>query len=503
MKSIPATEVAGSVVSDRYVTDSISRINGYNQYWNFYTGKHFTVDYDGGDRKTAFNFCRKIVDKRANWVAGKGFSFYSDKGNELVSDVFDRVWRANNKRPLIRRTAKTTLCVGDAFWYFTVRTKDKKGKTLPTEQWRVAVHNINPSYCWPIYTEDDPSTMRAFMMQFPKWNGSKAGYSVFTAVMTDEKIELFENHERISSTDNVLGVIPVVHIASGVVADASFGRSAIEDVIPLNVSYNEVSLSVKKIIKYHGEPTTIVYGARLSQMERGHNKVWSNLPPPTDSRVENLEMKSDLGATYKYLEELEKQIYHLGKTPRIAYESDGLHISNTSGIAIQLLYQPLIEATIEEQDQYTTAIHRGNGIIACIHKNLLGEDLSDLADNPDTYMDMEVVWQSLLPKDEQLEVDLAEKKIAMGVWSKAEAARRLSDVKDTEKLALELAADQRHELAMVAEKARALNGVKPNYSAAMLSSLFLSEDLLDIASEIGELSDSKKTEEGDTADQPA
>jgi hypothetical protein len=501
IKGVAPVDVSGSVLSDAYVLNSSARLSEYRKYRRYFEGKHFTVEYDGGNKKTVYNFCKQVVDKRASWVAGKGFSFLSEKGNELVSGLLHGIWKSNFSRILIRKSAKVSLATGDAFWYFTVKTKDSVGKKLPKSKWHVSICALNPSYCFPIWTEDNPGEMKAIMLQFPVM-GSTAGDKsrIFTAFMTPETIRFYMDFELTSEVDNALGLVPVVHIPSSPYGDEAFGNSCLKDIIPLNDRYNEIGNSVDKIIKYHGEPTTIVYGARLSQMERGANKVWSNLPPPDQARVENLEMKGDLTAIDKHLGRIEHRIYHLAKTPKQCYDSEGLAISNTSGVAMQLMFQPIIEATIEEQDGYSKGISQGNKIIAAIHENVFGEDLSALADNPETYLDIQVSWASLLPRDEQAEIDVAEKKRALGVWSRAEAARRLSDVNDTERLAMELAADDRYDIAIASEKAKALQMSPVNFSAPFLSSLFLSEDLVDIAKDIGKLSeDNSNGDNGDGA----
>lgn len=498
VKGVSPIDVSGSVLGDVYVRNSSARLAAYRRYRNYFEGRHFTVEYDGGNKKTAFNFCKQIVDKRANWIAGKGFNFLAEKGNELVSSLLMSIWKANFARKLIRSTAKISLTTGDAFWYFTVKKTGRDGKPLPREKWHILIYALNPAYCFPIWSEDNPGEMRACMIQFPIMGTTPDEQTrLFTAFMTPETVTFYLNRERTTQVENVLGVIPVVHIPSSPVADETFGNSCLSDVIPLNDSYNEISNSVGKIIRYHGEPTTIVYGARLSQMERGANKVWSNLPPPDQARVENLEMAGDLGAIDKHLERIENRIYHVGKTPKQSFDSEGLAISNTSGIAMQLMFQPLIEATIEEQDVYASAIGKGNQIIAAIHEKIFGEDLSELADNPSTFLDIYVSWLSLLPRDEAIEIDNATKKRQMGIWSRAEAAKRLADVTDTEKLALEIAADDRYDLAIATEKAKALGMQPPNYSAVFLSSIFLSEDLVDIAKNVGKLSEDN-SEPGDS-----
>lgn len=504
LTGVEPLDVSGAVLGDRYVQDAVSRLAFYRKLLNYYEGKHFQVEWDGGDKKTPWNYCRQVVDKRAQWIAGGGFNFVTEKGNELVGAFLDRVWTANGKRHLVRRTAKTALALGDAFWYFTVKTKDRTGKELPRDKWNVRIYPINPNYVFPLWTEDDPTEMKACMLQFPMWGNAEKRTVIFTAFYTADTVRFYTDYNEVQVMKNPLGMIPVVHIPGSTAGDHIFGHSCLEDIIPLNDAYNATAGSIAKILKYHGEPTTIIKGAKLSNMERGANKVWSNLPQ--DSTVENLEMHSDLGSAEKHLDRIETQIYRLGKTPKISYDTEQLRISNTSGIAMQIMFQPLVEASLEGQDSFDLAIKKGNEIISAIHAIEFGEDLSYFADSPESFLEMETKWGSLLPKDEKSEMEMAEKKIAMGIWSRAEAVRQLSKVKDTEKLCLELAADTNFEIAVAAEKARAMKiGTNPpNLSVAFLGSPFLSEDLLDIASRLGQDAnrDSKTSSNGDNGGLP-
>lgn len=496
-------DVSGSLLTDPYVQDAVSRLGRYKEFMDFYAGRHHTVEYDGGDRKPVCNFPRRIVNKRATWITGrKGFQFVARRGNEAVCDVLDAVWKANRKKVLLRRTAKVALTCGDAFLYVTVKTKGPGGRVLPKEKWTIRICPINPSYVFPIWTEDDPNVMRGCMLQFPIWSPDTRRTQLFSAVYTADKVEMYTDNTLQSTEKNVLGMIPIVHIPNESYGDMPFGISALQDVKNPVQKFNEVLMQISKIVKYHADPTTIVYGTSLAKMEKAASKVWSNLPPPDQARVENLEMRGDLGATYKLLEHYRDEIHTAAKTPQIAYEARELATSNSSGLAIQLLFQPLIEVTDEAQDEFSEAVTRVNRIIAAIFENVFGSPLSALADDPADYLSADLLWPSMLPRDVQTEVDLVNKMLEMKIISKAEAARRLSGITDTERAAIEIAADSAAELAIDAEKAKALNGQNVNFAAVTLGSLFVNEDLLDIAKQIGDISGDEEKETGDTPDEP-
>lgn len=481
-------DVAGSLLSDPLVRDAIERIGRYNTATNFYAGRHHELVIEGGKKNPVINMPRKIVDKRASWASGRGgFRFMPQRGNETVTDVLDAVWRANRKPSLIRRTSKYALTCGDAFLYFSVNKMNSRGEPLPQEKWSIKIFPLNPAFVFPVWKEHDPSSMQAVLLQFPVTGKETGATQLFSAYIDEFEIVQYRDSELISKEQNPLGVIPLVHIANEPYGDLAFGISALQDVNPLIEKANALYRALDRIIQYHAEPTTLVYGTNLRQMERGAGRLWSNLPPPNEARVENLEMKGDLAASYRLFEETMKMVYVMGKTPKIVFDSEGLSVSNTSGVAMQLLFQPLVEATMELQDEWELAVIQGNKIIDRIYENIFGVSLAALSDSPESYLETSLKWFSLLPKDEQVEVDLVSKKLELGLISKAEASRLLSGVSDTERLALELAADKVAELAIESSKAAALAGRHPNFSAAMMNSIFLSEDLLDTATALGKL----------------
>jgi hypothetical protein len=486
LKAVSPGEVGGSVLSDGYAKEAISRISGYANSWDYYEGRHFRVEPNDGLKKVATNFCKMIVDKRAAWAVGKKFKLTPEKGNELVAKTFESAWRANGGRELLHNVVKTSHITGDGFMYFTLRSKDLQGNPLPVEEQSVRIVQLNPAYVFPVWRENEPTEMAACYLHFPIWDDSSQNSASFTAFITPKVVKYYINGQAVKSHPNKLGRVNVVHVPSETLASNVFGTSILKDIIPLNDAYNEARHSVRKIIKYHGEPTTLVFGTRFANMERGANRLWSNLPAPGEADVRNLEMKGDLSQFKLDFDETEKHIYKLGKTPRVAFDSDGLAISNTSGIAMALLFQPLIEASLEMQGTLARAITQGNAIIAKFHSEYFGEDLSELADDPDSYLENEVSFESMLPKDLQMEMDLVAKQLELQLISKAEAMRRLrtNDNSDSEKLALEIAADANSELAYKAEEYKALQGQCPNFTATLLGSPFLHEDLVDIAQRI-------------------
>jgi hypothetical protein len=284
-------------------------------------------------------------------------------------------------------------------------------------------------------------------------------------------------------------MLNIVHIPNFPIPPSVFGQSDMESIIPVNEEYNEVSNAMRKVIKYHAEPTTLIYGIRASQLEKGANKVWSNLP--FESKVENLEMKGDLNAMSERLKELKAEILRLGDTPQAVFDHSDARISNTSGLALEVLFQPLLDKTKRRRLGHEAGISEANKIILSACENILGIDVRGLVDNPDDIYDTTVAYSSPLPRDRQAELDYAVKMVSEGFWSKMEAIRNLSEVNDQTRLILELAADKRAELVNAYEIAKAAQGIRPSMSSVFLSSEFLTEDMQALADKTAE-QDKKK-----------
>lgn len=138
---------------------------------------------------------------------------------------------------------------------------------------------------------------------------------------------------------------------------------------------NLKSSDVSEIIEYHSAPVTLVYGARVGQLEKGANKVWGGLPK--DAKVENLTLDSDLQASKDYIASVKTAMHEIGGVPEGALGKD-LAISNTSGVALQLMMMPLIERIEQKRALTKECLEKVNKLIIKIglDEGLIDADLS-------------------------------------------------------------------------------------------------------------------------------
>lgn len=198
-------------------------------------------------------------------------------------------------------------------------------------------------------------------MKYRFWGTSLEGTRqvfTYTEILTEDVIEEYINDELIDQRPNPLGVIPVVHIPNYTVSGSPWGIPDCFDIISLNRHYNEVAENIADIINYHSAPVTIITGAKIDNLEKGANKVWAGLPK--DATVTNLEGGyQGLQSGLQYLEMLKRSMHEMVGVPETAL-GQVQPISNTSGVALSIQFQPLMNRRAQKIVQYGKGLEKIN-----------------------------------------------------------------------------------------------------------------------------------------------
>lgn len=495
-----------ALMNEMYRDVARERMTTYKNYVRFYDGKHYESEWEDGERKPVYNFSKVVVDKAVDFFVAKGFDIAAVEGNELVAQAFDLVWKANDKLNLFRRLALNAGITGDAFMYVTLKTKDDAGKDLPQKEWKIILTALDPFFVFPFFSLKNQRQMDACLVQYPTGKSPTGSVSYESMWLTPDRVKVYKDTELVSDEPNPFGMVPIVHFPNYLDPIKVWGQSDLAPIVPLNEEYNIVANSVRKIIKYHAEPTTVIFGARASKLEKGAKKVWSGLP--IDARVENLAYNADLKAVYEYLGNIEQTIYKIGCIPSVLFQlhgQGGLSVSNTSGLALRMMYQPLTDKVMRKKEAFTESFRRVNEVIAKAFE-IIGVDLAELADNTEALLAMWPAYTDPLPFDEVAQLDADTKKIALGVTSEAALLRKYNPGEDTNRLTIEILADRVSRLLMESEKAKILAGSPPNTTAVFTSSIAISEEteqMRESAEAATESLDSAHQEEIDAANEAA
>lgn len=420
-------------------TEDRERLEKYRNYWNFYEGYHWEGLGESDKPQITENYCRRFVDKFVSFELGEGFTISvpfeqedSDKKETHINDFLDEVWDDNKRDALCIELGQSKSITGDA--WVQVRFESPKTISDPFGEYpdgRIRIEVIPTNIIFPLYDSHDKDKLIQVTIAYPIDVYEKQGKiftkrtktkKIFKQVWTEKTVIEYLGNEEQRTFANPYGVIPFVQIKNVPLVGRNQGISDLEDIIPLNMELNFKKSDISEIIDYHASPVTIIYGAKVSALEKGANKVWGGLPK--DARVQNLEMNSDLGASVSYVAQLKTALHEIGCIPEGALGGSQA-ISNTSGVALQFVNMPLIERTRIKRMNTEEGIQKINKLILLIG---LTEEMISVPDGvkPKEFFNTQITFTDTLPKDRLIELQQIQLELEMGLESKQGAMRRLN-----------------------------------------------------------------------------
>ena len=427
------------------------RLNRYSLNWAMYLGHHYSYRRQVGESQLVLNYFRAFTDFITNFTFGKGVSFRSPKETEaIVPDLLERVWEVdNNKATILWEMGQQGGVSGDCFIKVAYEEAwtDGAGMIHPG---RVRILPLNASFAFPEFHPHDRERLIRFKLKYRFWGTSLEGTRqvfTYTEILTDDIIEEYINDELIDSRPNPLGVIPIIHIPNVRISGSPWGLSDCHDVININRTYNETATDIADIVNYHAAPVTVIIGAKASQLEKGANKVWGGLPK--DARVENLEGGAQgLKGAMEFLGMLKKSMHEMIGIPETAL-GQAMPISNTSGVALSIMFQPLMNRYHQKIIQYARGLERVNDLIL---RSLAIKEPEVFTWDPNTDVKLKkgqvsqldphdpityqtyVTFPQPLPLDKLIALNEIQSKLSLGLESKEGALRELGEEFPAEKL---------------------------------------------------------------------
>ena len=429
--------------------------------WNFYEGYHWEGMDDLDSPQVTFNYCRPFVNNFVSFECGKGFSIETPVeieqdevtvndpkldmvlGDELdgsddevierektEGDFLNDVWEDNKKDTLCIEIGQTKSITGEA--WVKVQFEDPEDLNDPFEKYpngRIRLSVVPTQFVFPRFNDHDKDKLEHLLIMYPIRTEKETGILfkrtstttvIYKEFWTNSEIVVYEGDKEVDRMENPYGFIPFVQIKNFPVAGRTRGVGDLDDVIPLNVELNTKKSDVSEVIDYHSAPITLVYGAKIGNLEKGANKVWGGLPK--DAKVENLGLQGDLTASANYIAETKTAMCEIAGIPETVLGGASA-ISNTSGVALQYINLPLIERTRIKRNCSTAGLETVNEYILFIamYHGLIEkpEDISmkDFVSN-------EVTLPDTLPKDELMELQKIQQEMTLGIECRHGAMER-------------------------------------------------------------------------------
>ncbi|APC46411.1 portal protein [Streptomyces phage BRock] len=426
------------------------RLNRYAEYWAWYLGHHWGVRKEFGDVQLTFNYIRAFSDYINNFCFSRGISFNVAREYEHITPaLLKRIWQNdNNMKTVLWEMGQQGGISGDAFIkvaYEPTWTDDAG----TVHEGRVRILPLNSAFCFPTWHPHDRDRLLEFKLKYRFWGtnteGTRSVYT-YTELIRSDIIREYVNDELIDERPNVLGEIPIVHIPNAPASGSPWGLSDVQDIISLNRQYNETATDIVDIVNYHAAPITVVIGAKPSQLEKGTNRVWSI--GNKEVKVENLESNVDLQYSIEVLNMMKTAMHEMTGVPESAL-GQSQPISNTSGVALSIQFQPLMQKFELKQLQYGKGLKKINELAlrtlfifepATTLYNPLTEGIQmqgqvDFVNpsDPLAYV-TDIDWPSPLPVDKLIKLNEIQAMMAMNLESRRGALKDLGEQFPDEKL---------------------------------------------------------------------
>lgn len=347
--------------------------------WRAYEGdlpKPLKVAPGDPDDNTRIPLGQVVVNKGVSFLFPDGVKFELEK-EEGAADVeseaerwLDKAWKANRLGSTLLMLGINGGVCGDAFL-----------RLLPGREYpRVVV--LDPQCCFVIWDDDDITQEKAFIIR--QNAGAKDGAYIKQQVIQNEgtpeapRWTITEYVNKLAGRWSIATVweqvgpaivwrwpwAPVLHCQNLPCPNSYYGYSDLEPAVnALNQAVNFVETNTGRIIRFHAHPQTVVTGSpaprqpanpvaaaaagQAGKLEIGPNKVWYL----AQGDVKNLEMQSDLASSQAHAERLLDRYYETTRVPRVATgKLDS--IGQLSGLALKLLFGPLLEKTEQKRPLY-------------------------------------------------------------------------------------------------------------------------------------------------------
>ena len=461
----------GQLISEGNLTNEEAlHLKRIKEAWNFYEGYHWEGIDDLDTPQVTFNYCRQFINKFVSFEFGKGFSIKSpvEIENEGVtvddtkididvnlegdgvtspkeiseeytirekteSDFLNQVWENNDRETLITELGQTKAITGEAWVKVQYESAEDLDGNDPFEEYpngRIRLSVLPTQFVFPRFNNHDKNKLESLLIMYPIRTEKETGLlfkrTVDTTVVykeywTSSEIVVYEGKEEVDRMENPYGFIPFVQIKNFPIAGRTRGQGDLDDIIPLNVELNTKKSDISEVIDYRSAPITLVYGARIGNLEKGANKVWGGLPK--DAKVENLGLQGDLVASSNYTSDIKTAMCEIAGIPETVLGGASA-ISNTSGVALQYINLPLIERTRVKRHCTQNGLQRVNKMIL-----FLGL-YHGLIEKPDDISMKDFLWNEVdlpdtLPKDELIELNKIQQEMTLGLECRHGAMERL------------------------------------------------------------------------------
>ncbi len=420
-----------TTTAQNLLAENQARLARYTLYWRMYHGQHWDWERDKNEPFFTINLIRKFVDKHTGFLFKKGFKVVipddeateanEQDDREFIRLMLETAWDRNKRDLWGIEAAQMGGVTGDLWVRVSWETEDPLEPPYPRA-------DILPSrYVFPDFGGPhgvDRKRVNSILVIFPRYRDEDFdnGLNVARAKKLElygerwfaDHVEILESGKDPVIKPNPLGEIPIVHIPNHPVAGEYYGKSDVADADRLQKEFNEKATDVSDAVNYHGSPVTVVYGAKLSTLERGANRMWGL---PVDAKVENLKLDGDLDTSLEFLKLIKEWLHEISGVPEAAIAPK--QTSGESAVALAMHFMPMTDVRDVKVLTYGLGLRLINRLFmkyAFLMDPVFRAKFKKLPDS--TKYRNNIKFGDPLPRDETRELEKSAKRLDMRISSR-------------------------------------------------------------------------------------
>lgn len=365
----------------------------------------------GTDYNLKANFARELVDKSVNMLFGREVMFELDDTSRERSDdeqYLDAVWQANRKMSWLQKYATNGGVCGMAFTLI-MPADPAIGRDVPK------LINLEPEIVWPSWDGLDSDDVWRYKIQF-NTTERRTGKPIVRRkdIERDESREFWvvRDYEARSGDNRFVLVAenvwehpwpPIVHNQNLPAPNEFWGISDLtDDRLDFMHRINMLVSNVNKIIYYDAHKRLYAQGLNAQEDALKEWNIGQIKGLPDGAEVKAVDTSADIAPVLEFIREMKSWLHELANVPEVAV-GKVQDIGALSGVALEILYQPLIELTETKRQTYGDALNE-------INRRLLELDGREAQDTT-------IQWPDMLPVNEVEQAQTAETWERLGVSS--------------------------------------------------------------------------------------
>jgi Phage portal protein, SPP1 Gp6-like len=301
------------------------------------------------DDNLFINYPQLIVEKGVSFLFGKELSISVGDETDNAGEIFlDEIWNKEQRQLDLIDLATDGAIFGTAFLKIRIAANGKPVVIIP-----------DPNN---FFVETNPNDYREvwkYICQYQRKNGNeKIWYREETSLEKGKWIiREFESKtgERWTQIGTEIvwkySFAPVFACKNLPKSKSFYGKSDLhKSVLELCKYLSRVDSLIGKIIRVHASPKPVATGLQKRDLEIGTEDILF-LGQNAGATLQLLEMQGDLLGAMAFRKQLREALAEISKVPEVA-TGKVENIGQLSGIALQILYGPLIEQTLIKQRLY-------------------------------------------------------------------------------------------------------------------------------------------------------